>query len=723
MGRGPILLSREAGRVCLNRAEMQAWRTGMAGLALAGLLGAGSARAGIETFEGSGLSNDWVEAGAFTGGVSGVAWTYAHASGTPTVYTNNPSITLQAGYLTNRGGLVSGTITGGCAQVSAAFRQVLADSADCVVLVNGIQIANYKSAGGAGSTQVVAFAAYDPTNRTPFTNGFTLAVSNRLAGSGRVALDDLAWEPFRLFVRLDRAGTNTAYAGNDFDVQAEVFTAGQAVTGGWIVPPGFAGTTTDTNELQLTLIPAEADAGQTFTVTYAAADAEGTGHTHQASFDLEVLAGPRFIDFERANFGYNTNAGVVTNLNGMNWTFRNVQTSDSQDRRIGTTSSRFRHTTAVPASMESQDSFAGIGTVSLHYAYFGSNRVVTFELQIHGDGEDWTPVPGGTFSVQDHDDITNSVFSADVQRSDDVWLRLVTTGNANELANIDDLYIREYGDVLPRLAWSGETNAPVGRETILDFTLLNAEGIVREWSYAIAPSNASAIFEVTPEDQLRLRFAPAGTNEWGDYAVDAAASIGGETAGETSVTIRVVSAPAFDLAPAATNIAVPGIVDVWVTNVVLHGTNLTEWTTEWSAQPLFSNLHSVSNKSRFRIAAGTVEADAGDHTLTAVLTDSATGVKTTNFVVLAVTGSGGFTNEVYPILSFDITNHLVVSGKAGRVYVPFGTTNLTMGVAESNWTWQGAAVTNLDGSDVMLAITNTPDPRLFFYGVKVRAAP
>jgi hypothetical protein len=702
---------------------MQAMRTGMVGLAVAGLLGLGPARAGTETFEGTGLTNVWVEAGAFTGSVSQVAWTFAHANGYPTVYTNNPSLALQTGSTTNKGWLLSQTLTGGVGRVSGAFKQLLTDAVDCDVRINGTLIGNHESGGTQGVVEVASFEAFDPATRMPYPNDFTVMVSNRLAGSGRVALDDLTWEPFRLFVRLDRTGTNTAYVGNDFDAVAEVFDIGQPVAGGWSIQPAFAGTVSDTNALSWTLIPAENDVGQTFTATYVASDSDGTGYTHQASFELEVRAGPRLVDFERADFGYNTNSGVVTNLNGMNWTFLNVQTSDSQDRRIGTTSSRFRHTTALAGSMESQDSFAGIGTVSLHYAYFGSNRVVTFALQIHGDGEEWTTVPGGTFNVQDHEDITNSVFSVDVQRSDDVWIRLVTTGNADERANIDDLYIREYGDVLPRLAWSGETNAPVGRETVLDFTLLNAEGIVREWDYSISPSNATAIFEVTAEDQLQLRFSPADTNEWGDYAVDASASIGGEVAGETSVVIRVVSAPTFELAPVETNIAVPGIVDVWVTNVVLHGTNQTEWSTEWEAAPLFSNLHSVSNKSRFRIAAGTTEADAGAHTLTAVLTDPTTGVKTTNAVVLTVAGSGGATNEVYPILSFDITNHLVISGKVGRVFIPFGTTNLTMGAEESNWVWQGAAVTNTDGADVMLAITNTPDPRLFFYGVKVRPAP
>ncbi len=704
---------------------MQAWRIARIGLAVAGLLGAGTARAGTEPFDGTGLSDPWVAAGAFTGSVSGVAWTYENARGLPTLYTNNPSITVEPVSAANKGWLRSQTLTGGVQNVSAVMKQDLTPAVDCDIRINGSLLGNYKSGGTQDVVEVISFEAWDRTTRMPFTNEFTLMVSNRIGGSGRMSIDDLTWESFRLFVRLDRTGTNTAYAGKDFDVIAEVFDIGQAVTGGWRIQPAFAGTVSDTNSLHWTLIPAAADAGQTFTLAYEASDSEGTGTTAQASVEMEVLAGPRFIDFERASFGYDTNSGVVTNLNGMNWTFLNARTSDTTDRKIGTTSARFRHTTALPASMESQDSFPeGIGTVSIHYAYYGaSNRTVRFALQIHGDEEEWTTVPDGTFNVNGHDDITNSVFSVDVQRSDEIWLRLITTGNADERANIDDIYIRAYGDVLPRLTWSGDTNAPVGRETVLDFTLLNAEGIVREWAYSIAPSNATAVFGVTPDDQLQLRFSPADTNEWGDYQVEAAASIGGEGVGETSVVVRVVSPPSFDLVPVETNIHVTNMVDVSVDNVVLHGTNQTEWSTEWTAHPLFFNTPSLSHKSRFRIAAGTTEADAGAHTLTAVLTDSGTGVTTTNAVVLTVTGSGGGTNEVYPILSFNFTNHLVISGRVGRVYIPFGTTNLTMGVAESTWSWQGTAVTNTDGLDVTLVLPNTPDPHLFFYGVRIRPAP
>jgi hypothetical protein len=189
------------------------------------------------------------------------------------------------------------------------------------------------------------------------------------------------------------------------------------------------------------------------------------------------------------------------------------------------------------------------------------------------------------------------------------------------------------------------------------------------------------------------------------------------------VTVRVVSPPVFALAPVQTNIVVPGVVDVAVENVVLHGTNLTEWTTAWTADPLFANLHTVSNKSRFRIGTGTREADAGEHWLTARLTDLGTGITATSAVVLVVSVSGGGSGEVYPILVFDIHSHLVVSGRAGRVYQPFGTTNLNLGAGEAAWTWRGTAVTNTAGGDVHLELPALPDPRLFFYGVQVRPAP
>lgn len=701
----------------------------VAGWMLLGRMGVLSGFAGIETFDGTGLSNDWVTAGAFTG-QQGVVWTYAHACGTPTVYTSNPSITLQTGTSSNKGWLSSVTMTGGCSRVGAAIKQVLTAPVDCVVLVNGRIIANYTSTGGIGAVEAASFEAYDISNRLPFTNEFTLTVSNRLATGGRMSLDDLAWDPFRLFVRLDQTGTNAAFSGNDFDVEAEVYDVGQAHGGGWTVGPDFSGTVSDTNELHLTVIPAAEDIGKTIRLTYAAAEEGGAGATHQADcwIQVEAAPNPRFIDFEGASFGYDTNNGAEVNLNGMNWKFFNVASGAStNDRRIATTSGRFRHTSSnLAAYMESQWPFSGMGTVSLHYAYYGSNRVVTFAVQVKAiEAEEWTTLPGGVFNVQGHDDITNSVFSVDVQAQEELYFRLITTGNAQEIANIDDIHIRAYNDTLPRLAWTGTSNAPVGWETAMDFLLLNRDGVERTWDFALEPANSNAMFEVTAEDQLRLRFVPQSTNEWGDYTVTATATIEGEWTGSTSVPVRVVSPPVFQLLPVATNLVVTNVVDVFVTNVLLHGSNLTEWTTTWTAQPLFAKEPTLSNKSRFRIGNGTTEADVGTHVLSAALRDSGTGVVATNAVVLVVVSGGGsgITNEIYPILSFDITNHVVVSGKAGRVYVPFGTTNLNQGAAEADWTWRGNAVTNLDGGDVILFLTNQPDPRLFFFGVRVHEAP
>ena len=719
---GWILLSPYAPVFCLNNQMVRAWRIFAWALAWAGTL-AIPARAGQETFDNTGLTNAWVAAGTFTGQES-VVWTYANARGYPTVYATNPSITLRTESAATKGWLQSATLTGGVQQLSAAFKQELTDAVDCDVWVAGIKIGNYKSSGGAGTVEVAAFAACDPSNRVPFTNEFTVMFSNRVASAGRVGIDDLAWTPFRLFVRLDRTGTNTAYAGQDFDVQAQVFDTGQEVSGEWSIDPAFAGGgLEDPSQLDLTLVPALADTGKVFTLTYTATDTVDGGFTNQASCQFTVLDDPwRFIDFETANFNYNTNAGVITNLNGMNWNFINVMTSESDDRRIGTKSARFHHSSdAQPAVMESLDSFAGIGTVSLHYAYYGSNRTVTFELQVQGDGEEWTTVPNGTFSVEGHDDITNSVFSVDVLRADNVWLRLVTTGNYGEIANIDDIQIRKVTDVLPRLECTGERVAPVGRETVLDFTLVNADFIPRAWEYSILRDNPNAVF-TNVDDQLQLRFAPVDTNEWGDYTVAVTARIDNAVVGATSLVIRVVSPPVFDLAPVATNIVIPTRVDVWVTNVILHGTG-TEWSTEWNDIPPFATRPTTSNKSRFLINTNTTLADVGAHTLTAVMTDSGTGIQTTNSVVITVTsGGGGETNEVYPILTYTLTN-LVVSGKAARVFLPFGLTNLDRGADPTNWSWQGTAYTNTDGSNVVLELPGDSGTDHYFFGVKIAPAP
>ena len=691
-----------------------------------GLLGNASS-GGQETFENTGLAGSWVAAGEFTG-QDGVVWTYANARGTPTVYSGNPSITLRGGSAANKGWLQSSTLTGGVGRISVIFKQDLSAHADFNFLVNDILVGNYRSTGVPGEITEVSFEVVPPTNQPPFTNEFVLVVSNRLSSGGAAGLDDLTWEPFRLFVRLNRSGTLNVFAEHECDVVAEVFSIAQDILGGWEVPPEFGGTTSDTNDWQLTLTPAPADIGQTFEFKYLATEEQHPGTVAQASFQITVEEAPSFrtVDFENANFTYNTNAGVVTNLNGMDWMFLNVRTSDSTDRKIGTRSARFRHSsTALPASMESMETFEGIGTISLHYAYYGdSDRVVLFEAQIRAEeDEQWATLENGSFNVAGHNDITNSMFSVDVQRADPIYFRLITTGQFGQIANIDDLRIRKFGDTLPYLAWTGPTHLAIGRASTVDVELVNAQFIMRTWDYTLTPSNSHADFEITGDDQLRFRWAPQSTNEWGDYTLTATARTDTQTY-STTLTLCVVSPPEFQLAPVATELDVGDVVDVWVTNVVLHA-NATNWTTAWQVVPTFVQPHSVSNKSRFRIATGTQAADRGSHQVHAIVTDLATGVQTTQSVVITV-GTVP-TEENYAIYEFEPNSYLVISGKMGRVFVPFGVADLTRSPAETNWLWGGAPVTNVDGCDVHLDLPTPseehPAPPMFFYGVQVKPTP
>lgn len=683
-----------------------------------------TARAGVETFDNTGLAGTWMASGSFTG-QEGVVWTYANARGTPTIYANNPSITLRGGSAATKGWLLSGTITGGVQQLAVTCKQVLTAKADFDIRVNDYLVANYTSLGVSGSVETVTFPIYDPVNRLPFTNEFSLMISNRLSSGGALAIDDLEWKPFELFVRLDRVGTNLLYVGGEYDTHAEVFSLDQPLAGEWVIEPEFAGTVLGTETNLLTLIPAVADAGKTFTVTYRVTGTEDPALTAEGTCYLRVEEAPssRLINFEGASFSYNTNAGVTVTLTNMPWLFFNVRTSDITDKRIGATSARFRHSADnLPARMESLNTFDGVGAVILHAAYYGSNRVVKLDVQSRGaDEEKWTT--HGSFNVQDCADITNSVFVVEVQRLGPTYIRLMTTGNFNEIANVDDIFISEYDNLPPRVSWSGSTNVPVGWASVVDFTLHNAAGIVRDWEWTLEPPNPNAEFSVTPDDQLQLVFAPTSTNEWGNYTASATARSGGVPLGTTSVVLRVVSPPSFTLAPVAANIVVPNVVDIWVTNVVLHAAG-TNWTTAWLIEPPFVNTSSVSNKSRFRIAAGTDMADVGTHMVNALLTDKGTGVTVTNSVLLTVTAGGGgdITNETYFITAFDPQGHVTVSGKVGRVFQVFAASNLPAGPAQTNWVWQGSPITNTADGDVMLPLP-APEGNMRFYGVIIRPAP
>ena len=683
-----------------------------------------SAIAGTETFDTTGFGGDNVwKTGSFTGSQQ-VVWSFANARGIPSVYEGNPAIALRG---SPKGWMQSSVITGGVGRVSAAFKQGSGNSLDCDVRVNDIIVGNYRSSGASGVVEVVSFDAFDRENRMPFTNEFRLTVSNRVVAAGVAAIDDLEWSPFRLFVRLDKSGTNIAWNGVEFDVAAEVYDVGQNWNGSWLVPEEFSGTVSDTNGLQMTIIPGPEDIGRTLDFSFVARDVADETVTSHACIALKVgeAPSPRFVNFEGASFNYNSTTGAMINLNGMNWSFVNVRTSLSDDTKIDSVSARFQHVaTDSPAIMESVEPFSGIGSISLHFAYYGSNRTVAFSTQVKSlDDENWNELPNGSFNARGHGNISNCVFIVDVNRSDELFFRIVTTGNAGEIANIDNIRVREYGDTLAHMGWYGDTNIPIGRISKLDFKVLNRDGHGQEWSSVLLPENPNGRFETNFARQLMFQFAPVSSNEWGVYSVAAAAQLAGEYSGSTSIAVRVVSPPRFDLCPLSSNVVATNVVDVRVTNALMHAGG-TEWTTAWIVQPPFFNAHSVSNKSQFRIGAGTTLADVGTHSIKAVLTDLGTGVASTGEVVVVVRSSGGtgaITNESYSIIAFG-GSQLVVSGKVGRIFTPFGTTNMLGCASDMSWFWSGGAITNSDGNPVVLDLPSHSLPKAFF-GVKVGEVP
>ena len=263
--------------------------------------------------------------------------------GTPTIYSDNPSITLRgSSTAANKGWLQSSTITGGLSRISVVFKQELTAPADFNFLANDVVVGNYRSSGVSGEVAHVSFDVVPPTNQVPFTNEFILTVSNRLATGGSGALDDLTWEPFRLFVRLNRTGTVNVFAEQEFDVVAELFSVGQEIISGWEVPEAFAGTTSDTNDLHLTLTPAPADIGQTFEFKYLAME-EGWRRKTGVQIIVEEAPSHRWIDFETVSFNYNER-GVVTNLS-MDWKFGMYAPATARTQNWHTFA-RFRHSSA-----------------------------------------------------------------------------------------------------------------------------------------------------------------------------------------------------------------------------------------------------------------------------------------------------------------------------------------------------------------------------------------
>lgn len=698
------------------------------GLAL-GIAKASSSETIVETFDNTGLSSTsttWSQSGGFTNAETGLEWTWTSARGRPRIEEDNPALALRGGSsaaergtltlvqpLTNGIGRVAFTAMLDSTSTNAAFRLDL--------LADGEVFATCTAPGTSNGVPIRLEAV--PT-AAPLASVGAFCISNR---GTTCAIDDLVIEPFRLFVSVEGPEDGDLPLGHETDIRAAVTHAAEDVSFAWSIKPEFAGWANDWNDPYLTLTPAEEDLGKTFTLTARAWETAAPEVFAEAACTLTVSdsMNPRFLDFEGLpTVNYNTNSGTVIPMRGMNWLWYNVCTSDRRDAKIGTASARFRHlSTAQPAILESLDPFDGVGAVTLHCACFQSNRTVNFELQVCGDGEEWTTIGG--FSSRDCLDITNCVFVLPVERIDPVCIRLVTIGNVGEIANLDDISILPYGESPPVLSADIPSVVTLGSRAEVLFELLHADGMVREWTGTLAPPSEAASFEETPGGDFLFSFAPETEADWGEYALSVEAVLPADgTVCRTQGTVRVVSAPRFELA-GTSSVEIPGAVDVRVTNVVLHGENTNAWSTAWEAEPAFANAPTTANKSRFFIRTGTTETDVGTHVLTAVLTDLETTAATTNtFPILVLsTNTPPPPGETYVIKAYTLTNlSLQADNESPRWFTPFAVSSLSADTSETNWIWSAPPLESTGPALLEFDLTGCTNPAAVF-GVRISAAP
>ena len=704
---GPFMKGCDMGRIGGWR---KAWAVALAaGMAVLGTAAHGEEEASFpppsvwEGFGDTGLpgtGKTWSLAGGFTNAETGMEWAWTSARGTPRIREEDPVLALRgASTGAQRGTLMSvSPLTNGIGRVR--FTAMLdSTSTNAAIQLDLLADGNvFATCGAPGAENGEAVELEAVPTAAPLVSVDAFCISNKGA---TCVIDDLEIEPFRLFVAVEGPEGGDLPLSRETDIEAKLWHAAAEVEFEWTIEPPFAGWANDWGDPHLTLLPAAEDLGKTFTLTAHLSEAGDSNAYAEASCELTVSdsMNPRFLDFEDARgINYNTNDGAVVEMRGMNWRWFNVCSSDARDAKIGAASARFRHTSlAAPAILESLDPFDGVGAVTLHCAGFQSNRTVNFELQVMGDGEDWTTV--GEFSSRDCLDITNSVFVLQVQRRDAVCVRLVTTGLAGEIADIDNISILPYGESPPLLAADIPPIAVLGRPTEVVFTLLHAEGMVREWTTSLEPPSEAAEFEELPGGDCLFTFLPETEADFGEYSLSVAAEFPDGTTCRTQATVRVVEAPSFELA-GTESIVVPGVVDVAVANVALHGANTNDWRVEWSAEPGFANTPTVAHKSRYRIGGGTTEADVGTHVLTAVLTDLGTTAKTTNTLAIVVSS----TNEPAPPTPIEETYWiesyappmlcLRATNTVPRVFTVFAVESPLDGNEEPAWVWSSAPATS-----------------------------
>lgn len=436
-------------------------------LCCVGLLGAGiqaGALEYVETFENTGLPNNVTspaKSGSFTGNY-GVVWDYTYARGSDSI-DGSAAISLYNGELGEGTLQTKQPLTGGFGRISVDMKLAGGALGGADFWAGSEKIGSFRIST-VGSTRSFVMNALTEDGM-PIMDDCILRVVTH-ADNQILTLDNLSWEPFRLYARLDQSGTNHVAAWKEFVVNAEVFSTNQPVEGYWDISPGIHGCVQGQTSTNLVITPAPEDVGQTIQLTYVVFDSVDGGYTNTSRTWLKItpVESDRFVDVDEAAGWEYSATTVEQTLKGRTWLCQNVRRSQALDPKIGVNSLRFRPQTGAPAFFASKEAFQGVGTVSLHYAPYstGQSHVVKFELQTSPDGESWTTVPDGQFQTTDTMNISNTVFSVDVNRPGNVWVRIIASGNIGKLGNIDSIYIREY---------EGETDISFEEYEITEFSL------------------------------------------------------------------------------------------------------------------------------------------------------------------------------------------------------------------------------------------------------------
>lgn len=717
--------------------------------------GALAAWGGVEDFSTISLGTGWNRGTNQWNGAAGVVVS-AYNARKDWVEKENPAIAIQAESSTAKGWVRVATTNESIQRVRTKFRQVLSGKADCEVWVNGQLAGGYQSSGDTGQVDMREWEVTDKTTGWPVVgndDGVAIVISNRLATSGTVAIDDVEWDEWEVFAKLfDKHGREATGRTNEvvavdgefyeegFDLSARIWSAAgelgeEDAAGIWTIEPMPHGEILGGDGRQLTVIPSEEDVGEVFALTYTAEREMREGEAahvvrHSATTWLKVLESKyRWIDFEDApNFTKTTN-GVATNvILGGRWNVHEGhRAGDKDDPKVGKYSIGLLHASQQWSGwMESDFAFPqGIGTISMRYANYSTNNPkITMVVQTKGEeDEEWRTVEDGEWVAEDKYGMDGAEFRVDVQEEGMRMVRIATAdvpGNPGKRINLDDIRIRRFGETAPVLLWRGDAVVGNGMGWEGSFVYTNEGEGTFEWGWEVKGTLADSLICATNGNRLDFSVADEVT-AWGTNFLTAWVTRDGKEDQRRKVELVTGAVPEFDLWTAQTEIrlAETNIVDVWVTNVYFHGRD-SDWGVKWRAEPTFNGRNSVNQKNRYRVLDIAQEEDS-EHILTATLTEVGTGLssqRTLTFrIVAAGEGPGPGPAEDCLIVGKDGDALIVRGTRDGWLYRLFGVESLVSGVAPDKWVWEGENQMGQAGEELRLPIGGATDRGTIFYGV------